>query len=146
MERIRALYQKYREPITYLFFGGLTTLVNIGLFTALTAWTPLPTALANALALAASILFAYATNRRWVFESRKTGLAALREFVLFVGCRVLTGFLDEAIVVLGVDRLGPSVPLDPLLWATAVKLFANILVILANYVFSKVLIFKKGEE
>lgn len=145
MEKLRSLWQKYREVLTYLIFGGLTTLVNVGLFMALTGWTSLPTGAANALALGASILFAYVTNRRWVFESRQTGLAAWREFGMFVACRLATGVLDEVIVVAGVDGLGPMIAgaAGSRVWALGVKIFANVVVVIVNYVFSKWIIFRK---
>lgn len=143
MEKILQIWKKHREVLSYLFFGGLTTLVNVGLFMALTAWTQLSTSAANAIALAASILFAYITNKLWVFESRLTGWAAVMEFGKFILCRIATGFLDQFIVVAGVDWLGGAFGLnDNMLWAGAVKIFANILVIIANYIFSKLLIFK----
>ena len=143
MKTIRKLLTRYREIIVYLIFGVLTTVVNVGLFALLTAWTALPTAVSNAIALAASILFAYVTNRRFVFESQKRGAEAVREFAMFIGCRLLTGLLDEGVVLLGVDVIGAPSVIDAVLWATLVKLFANVLVVIANYVFSKILIFRK---
>lgn len=144
MNPIIRIWKKHREVLSYLVFGGLTTAVNVGLFMILTAATSLSTGTANAIALAVSILFAYITNKIWVFESSLTGVAALREFVMFIACRIATGLMDQAIVVAGVDWLGASIGLaESALWAGGVKIFANILVILANYVFSKLLIFKK---
>lgn len=144
MNKIKTLWQKHREVLSYLVFGGLTTAVNVGLFMILTGLTSLSTAAANAIALAASILFAYVTNKIWVFESRLTGWAAVKEFALFIACRLATGVLDQIVVVAGVDLLGSAIGLaESTLWAGAVKIFANVLVIIANYVFSKLLIFKK---
>ena len=77
METIKRLWQRYRDLLSYLFFGGLTTLVNIAVYWLL-ARLGLTTAVANACALAASILFAYVTNRLGVFESRTHGADALR--------------------------------------------------------------------
>lgn len=142
-EKIKKLWTQHREALSYLVFGGLTTLVNVGLFLALTAWTALPTGAANAIALAMSILFAYVTNKLWVFESRLTGWPAVVELLKFVACRLGTGLMDELIVVLGVDFLGAALALaDSSLWALAVKIFANILVIIANYALSKCVIFR----
>lgn len=143
IEKMKKLMRKHREVLAYLVFGVLTTAVNVGLFMALTAWTSLSTGTANAIALAASILFAYATNKLWVFESHLTGWAAVAEFAKFIACRFATGVMDELIVIAGVDHLGPALSLaDNTLWALAVKIFANILVIIANYAFSKLLIFR----
>lgn len=144
INKMLKLWTKHREVLSYLIFGVLTTVVNVGLFMLLTACTSLPTGMANAIALAASILFAYVTNKLWVFESRLSGWAAILEFAKFIACRLATGVMDELIVVLGVDYLGPALSLtDSALWALAVKIFANILVIIANYVFSKLLIFRR---
>ena len=146
MNKIIQIWKKHREVLSYLIFGGLTTVVNVGLFMILTGFTALSTGTANAIALAASILFAYVTNKIWVFESKLTGLAAVREFLMFIACRLATGLLDQAIVVAGVDWLGAAIGLaESTLWAGAVKVFANVLVIIANYVFSKLLIFKKDK-
>lgn len=146
MNKIIQIWKKHREVLSYLIFGGLTTMVNVGLFMILTGMTALSTGAANAIALAASILFAYVTNKIWVFESKLTGLAAVREFMMFIACRIATGLLDQAVVVAGVDWLGAAIGLaESTLWAGAVKVFANVLVIIANYVFSKLLIFKKAK-
>lgn len=144
MPKLKALFQKYREAIAYLFFGGVTTLVNI-LSYALLARAGLSTGAANAVAWVLAVLVAYFTNRRWVFDSHSRGAAAAKEFASFVGCRLATGVLDEAIMVLGVDRLGPLVvsPAHQALWGLGVKVFSNILVIVLNYVFSKLFIFRK---
>ena len=142
MNKLMKLWNQYREALMYLIFGGLTTLVNVGAFMLLKA-AGLTTGVANAIALTASILFAYVTNKLWVFESREKGLNALKEFAMFIACRIATGFMDQIIVVLGVDKLGSLLNLaDSSWWALAVKVFANVLVIIANYVFSKLLIFR----
>ena len=143
MEKLKALLVKYREQLLYLFFGGVTTVINIAAY-ALCARAGLPTWLSNAVAWILAVLAAYVTNRIWVFQSRNRGMALVKEFSSFVGCRVATGVMDEAIMVLGVDRLGPLVAPGRLeLWGLGVKVFSNVLVIVLNYVFSKLFIFKK---
>ena len=146
MQKLKSLFLKYREQIAYLFFGGVTTLVNIAAY-ALLSRVGLSTGVANAIAWVLSVLVAYVTNRLWVFESKSRGAAAAKEFLSFVACRLGTGLMDEAIMVLGVDRLGPLVaPNHMALWGLGVKVFSNILVIVLNYVFSKLFIFKKKEK
>ena len=145
MDKLKSWLLRHREAIAYLFFGGVTTLVNIAAY-ALLARTGLSTGVSNALAWIISVLVAYFTNRRWVFGSHTSGGAALGEFASFVACRLGTGVLDEAIMVLGVDRLGPMVaPGHLALWSLGVKIFSNVLVIVLNYVFSKLFIFKKKD-
>lgn len=146
METLKRLFAKYREMIAYLFFGGVTTLLNIVSY-ALLSRLGLSTGLANAIAWVLCVLVAYITNRLWVFDSRTAGTAAAREFFSFVGCRVATGVMDEAIMILGVDKLGPIVAPGHLhLWGVGVKVFSNALVVILNYVFSKLFIFKKRER
>lgn len=134
MKKLWNLFLKYREAITYLFFGGLTTVINIAVYY-ICAAVGMSTAIANAIAWILSVLFAYITNRIWVFRSHSSGKALMKEFGSFVACRVATGVLDEIIMIVGVDVLG--------IWGLGVKVFANILVIILNYIFSKLLIFRR---
>ena len=91
------------------------------------------------------ILFAYTTNRLWVFKSRSRGADALREFGSFIACRLGTMVMDVAVMWLGADVIGPALlPAAWLgLWFLGVKVFSNVLVIVFNYVFSKKIIFIK---
>lgn len=151
MKRIYNLFLKYwhqyYEIITYLIFGGITTVVNIATY-GLLSQVGLSTGVANAIAWVVSVLVAYITNRIWVFRSHKTGLAALKEFWSFIVCRVGTGLLDEAIMIVGVDVLGPQIvaPAHLDAWGWGMKIFANLLVIILNYVFSKLIIFKNRRD
>lgn len=146
MQRIKELFLKHREVIAYLFFGGVTTVINIVAYAGLSR-VGLSTGVANAIAWLLAVLTAYFTNRRWVFNSPNSGVAALREFASFIACRVGTGVMDEVIMILGVDKLGPLIvsPDHQSLWALGVKVFSNVLVIVLNFVFSKLLIFKKKD-
>lgn len=129
------MLQKYKEVVLYLFFGGLTTLVNIVSFSLLADWLGVYYLTANAAAWVLSVLFAYLTNRRFVFESKSHGTAILRELALFVGCRLLSGALDMLCMYACVDLIHM-----PRLIA---KILSNIIVIILNYLFSKFLIFRK---
>ena len=137
--RISALLQRYRSQLLYLFFGGCTTLVNIAVYGICAHWAVLPTTFSTVIAWGASVLFAYLTNRTWVFESRAhTAADILREAWSFLACRLATGGLDLAIMYLCVDRLGlPDMP---------VKVLSNLLVIILNYVASKLFIFSQRES
>ncbi len=81
--------------------------------------------------------FAYVTNKLWVFESRSWEWKVLRkEVVSFAGCRLATGIMDLAIMYFFVDMMA---------WpAMLMKILSNVLVIVLNYVFSKLVIFKKN--
>ena len=90
----------------------------------------------TAVAWLAAVIAAYLTNRVWVFESKAEGFGPLaREFAAFLSCRVATGLADIAIMYVGVDLLR----MQPIL----MKLLANVVVIVGNYLASKFFIFKK---
>lgn len=148
MQKLKALFSKYYEQISYLFFGGLATLLNFVILNILQATTGVAFAagLGNVLNNAICILFAYWTNRSFVFKSKAHGSAAVQEFTKFVGCRIFTAVLDQLIMFLGVTVLGPSIGfMAAALWANLVKLFSQVVVVVSNYVFSKILIFKKAK-
>ncbi len=143
-ERLKQLWAKYYEQLTYLIFGGLATLLNIVLAMVFRSFG-MPTTLNTVLDNVICILFAYTTNRLWVFKSRSRGADALREFGSFIACRLGTMVMDVAVMWLGADVIGPVlVPAAWLgLWFLGVKVFSNVLVIVFNYVFSKKIIFIK---
>ena len=180
--------------LSYLIFGVLTTLLNILLYalfnnlfgyTAANSW-------GNVLDNALCILFAYCTNRAFVFRSKTTGKAMAKEFGTFVSCRLGTMVLDAAIMIVGGNLLaaqgaalmeslfgsfltvsgsytgaaasaaasaagvaiiggadGPTAIFVTTLitaqelWGLCVKVFSNVVVVVLNYVFSKLIIFKK---
>ena len=146
IEKIKALWAKHREVLMYLIFGGLTTAVDwVVSYLLYFFWgdaieqTAILIHVANAIAWAAAVTFAYVTNRRWVFESTRKGLwPVLGEFVSFAGGRVLTLLLQEAMFVIFFHWLGIS--------EFIVKAIAAVLVIIANYFISKLLVFKKKKE
>ena len=136
--RISALLQRYKSQILYLFFGVCTTLVNVVVYGVCAHMAALPTTVSTVIAWVVSVLFAYITNRTWVFESRAHRTPdVLRELWSFLVCRLATGALDLLIMYLCVDRFGlPDMP---------VKLLSNLLVIVLNYIASKLIIFSKSE-
>ena len=143
---VSQVFAKYREQLSYIFFGGLTTLINIVVYGVCTQVLSLSTGWANALAWVLSVAFAYVTNRKWVFESRaETIPAILRECASFVSCRLGTGVLDQIIMVVGVDVVGQAIiPADLAdIWSMGLKIASNVLVLVLNYVLSKLIIFRK---
>ena len=133
------ILDRYRTVIAYLFFGGLTTLVNIAVYLGLARWLGASYLARNVSAWIISVLFAYAANRAWVFASQGRGLSYIwRECSAFIGSRLLSGAVDTALMYLMTELLG----LDDL----AVKLFANGVVIVMNYVIAKEWVFKDRER
>lgn len=98
----------------------------------------LSTILSTVLAWIIAVLFAYVTNRKWVFKSEeKTVKGIFREVIYFFSCRFLTGVLDVVIMYIFVDVL--------LMNDVFIKIMSNILVIIINYVASKLFIFRQGK-
>lgn len=134
-ESARSLFRKYRELILYVFFGGLTTGVDFGVYWLCTRLGDIGKTAAQTIAVAAAIVFAYVVNKRWVFEDRRRGFAEVaKQFISFASMRVLSGAFQVACVWLLVEQMG--------LYDMAVKLAVSVVVVLSNYVFSKLLIFK----
>ena len=189
-------FKKHWEVLSYLIFGVLTTLLNIVLYalfnklfgyTAANSW-------GNVLDNALCILFAYCTNRAFVFRSKTQGRAMAKEFAAFVSCRLGTMVLDAVIMIVGGNLLaaqgaalmqslfgsfltvsgsytgaaasaaasvagvaviggadGPTAVFVTTritaqeIWGLCVKVFSNVIVVVLNYVFSKLIIFKKKQ-
>ena len=148
MQKLKDIIQKYYEGLAYLFFGGVATLLNLVVFAGFQAafGTDFAAGIGNILDNCICILFAYWTNRTFVFKSANKGKAACAEFGQFVSCRIATMVMDQVIIWLGVSLLGSHVAFaaaNGKLWAMGVKLFSQVIVIVSNYVFSKLFIFKK---
>ena len=133
---MKAMIEKYKDIIPYAIFGVLTTLVNILAYWLFAHPLRLSVMASTVIAWICSVLFAYITNRKWVFHSEAMGSAAiLKEMISFFACRLLTGVVDWLCMLIFVDLL---------FWNDMViKVCANILVIILNYVASKMVIFKK---
>ena len=133
---MKELFKKYRSLILYVVFGAGTTLVNIVVYGAATRFLRMDEMAANLLAWLLSVLFAYCTNRTWVFESQASGFSALmKEAGSFFAARVATGLMDQGIMFLCVKVLAlPDLP---------VKIASNVIVIILNYVLSKWVVFRK---
>lgn len=135
---LQPFWQKHREALLYLFFGGLTTLLSILLFWLFTA-LGLDVLVANVFSWILSVLFAYVTNARWVFKARPRGAGETLGLLLrFYAGRLATLGAEELLLWLFIKRLGlPPMP---------VKIAAQLVVIVLNYVVSKLLVFRKKEK
>ena len=134
MSALKSLSLSRRQLFLYALFGILTTVVNIAVYSLSTRVFDISMPISNAFAWFFAVLFAYLTQRLWVFgTSAHTILAVIREAVSFFGCRVFTGILDMGVMYIGIELLHG----DDL----TVKCVANFLVILANYVGSKLIVF-----
>ena len=143
IEKIKAILQKDRAFLLYLIFGVLTTAVDWGIsFLLYHFWgeaieqASLLVHAADAVAWICAVLFAFITNRIWVFESKRQGFfPILGELVTFAGGRGVTFLLQEGIMLLGCTVLGIT--------PYAVRVVAAVLVVILNYFISKFLVFRK---
>ena len=136
METIKRLWTKYKEYILYLVFGGLTTLVSWLSFYLCTHVIVMDVVPANVISWILAVAFAYVTNRKWVFESRaRGGRKILREAAEFTAGRVLTLVIETAFLWFTVEVIGWN---DLLM-----KVIISIVVVILNYVISKLFVFRK---
>ncbi len=144
-----ALFHQYEEVIRYLFFGVLATALNIIIYTIfnLAFGYGFANGIGNVIDNIICILFAYVTNRAFVFQSKTVGAAARKEFVQFVGCRLGTLVADAAIMYFGGTVLGEwLIPAEYVgIWSIAMKILANVVVVVLNYILSKLIVFKQKQ-
>lgn len=139
METIRALLRRYQELISYVFWGVMTTLVNYVTYTLLTEGLHVYYLTGTIIAWTVSVLFAYFVNKLFVFRSRNWAWrVALRELWQMVAARLFSLGLEMAIMWSFVDMLRYN--------HLVVKLVANVVVVIVNYVLSKFVIFKKKTD
>ena len=129
-------YRKYKEPILYLFFGGVTFFLNIGLYWFFAHPLGVDPLVANIISWILCVGFAYLTNRIWVFrEKAHDAKGIVREAASFTAGRLATLGMEELVLWLGIEALH--------IHDVIVKVVAQILVIVGNYVISKWVVFRK---
>lgn len=145
MQKIIELYKKYEEVINYLIFGVLTTVVSLAtkyllLFTILDAKNSIQLQIAVIVSWITACTFAYITNRIWVFKSKSKNI--LKEAISFFAARLATLGLEMLIMFVFVTALG----LNSNLWVIVWTLVSQVIIIIGNYVLSKLLVFKKEKK
>ena len=128
--------RKLWEPFVYLFFGGLTTVVNLIVHFLFLEFFHVHYMVATVISWIAAVIFAYVTNKRWVFDSKtEAGKETNAEFARFIFYRLLS---------LAMDTLSMYLLISVLQFGNvSAKFITQILVVVANYIFSKFLIFTK---
>ena len=121
-----------RELVLYVVFGAFTFFVNIAVYFLFEDVLGVNYLISNIVAWFFSVLFAYITNRIWVFESKSPDI--LKEMALFFGGRIFSGVVDTALMYLFIDvmMIGDAIS----------KIVVQIIVIVLNYIFSKLIVFK----
>lgn len=130
------VFKKYKESILYIVFGILTVVINILSYLFMTRFFALNIIYSNLIAWIIAVVFAYVTNKFFVFKSEIVEIRFLiKEFISFVSCRIGSLFVEIIIIYIGVDyfHIGDF----------EVKIFTNLVVIVLNYLLSKLIIFKK---
>ena len=132
-----------KETLLYLIFGIIATVLNIALFYLFVIEWKMSTGIGNILDTIICVLFQYFTNRIWVFKSKNNGKEAVKEFFHFIIARSITAIIDQIFVVVGVDFVVVKfiAPLQQPLFRLCIKILSNIVVIILNYVFSKLFVF-----
>ena len=126
------------QIILYGIVGGITTLINIIAYWACTRVLYIPVVASTVIAWIVALIFAYWANRKFVFHSTvNTFSGIIKEASEFVGFRIITGLLDVIIMYLFVDVFG--------FYDVIVKTVSNIIVIILNYIASKIIVFKGAE-
>ena len=128
-----------REGVAYLIFGVLTTVIDYVISNVLFYWTKVPTLPAQTIAWIAAVVFAFVTHKWWVFESHTLVPSEVwKEFVSFIICRIATFVFNLAALFVMVDLMGMEF--------FFCKLLISVVVVVLNYVFSKILIFAKKKD
>ena len=136
MKRLKDLLLKYYDLITYLVFGVLTTLVNYIVYYPCLNLLRLSASVSNVIAWVFAVAFAFLTNKPFVFRSHDwSAKTVIPELTKFVGCRVGSGAMETAILFVAVDLLH----WNGNLW----KIVTSVLVVIVNYVASKLLVFRR---
>ena len=138
MEKIISLIKKYWDVLVYLIFGVLTTIVNYVVYLPLYNIVGFSATLSNCLAWIVAVAFAYLTNKPFVFKSRDWSFKTVApELAKFVACRLGSGFAETAIIFVTVDLLKIN--------GNIMKLVTSVIVVILNYIASKLLVFRKME-
>lgn len=139
INKVKELYYKHMQMVNYIFFGGLTTVVNFVTYFVALKLLNIPNVPSNLIAWLVSVLFAFVVNKLYVFKSMSWEIRLIIfELFSFVSVRILTGALDTFIMYLGVDVMHYNVLL--------IKIIANIIVLLTNYFGSILIIFRRKDN
>lgn len=137
MSKISEIYIKYKEFILYIVFGILTTVVSISSYYICSEILNIHYLVSNIISWVLSVIFAYFTNRVWVFESKSKYISdILKEMFTFVNCRLLSGVIDMATMFVLVEAMHVN--------DMYAKIFTQFIVVILNYVLSKLIVFKKS--
>jgi len=139
MDKIKALWAKYREIISYIFFGGLTTVVSWGVYFLCINILSIHYQAAQWISWGAAVTFAFVVNKLFVFaDKEKSTLGLTRQIFEFVSMRIASGVVEDILLTVLVEMVGVGEGLS--------KIIVSVLTVIVNYVASKLLIFRKNRK
>lgn len=139
IQKIKELIKKYEELIKYFIIGVITTIINYAIFAVLSSVINIDMHVSNIIAWIVSVIFAYFANKLFVFESKSFELNVIgKEMLSFGAARVFSLLLEELILYIFVNLLNMN--------QLIIKLIANVVVMIVNYILSKFIIFKNPKE
>lgn len=135
-QKLVALIKRYWAPLSYLFFGVLSTIVNYVVYLPCYHLLGLSASVSNAISWVCAVAFAFLTNKPFVFNSHDWSKKTLiPELTKFISCRIASGVMETVILLVFVDILGGN--------GTIWKLVTSVLVVIVNYIGSKLLVFRQ---
>ncbi len=135
-DKIRSIFLKYRELISYVFFGGLTTIVSFGSYFLLNKLLGVHYLIAQVISWILSVAFAYVTNKRYVFADNSSGKTTLiKQIVQFYGARIFSFLVETMLLTLMVDLLKQGEGLS--------KIIVSVVTVVLNYFTSKLIVFRR---
>ena len=135
-EKLLKIFYKYKELILYVFFGGMTTLVNFLIYYPLIWWTDVNYLWANVLSWIGAVIFAFFTNKAYVFEDKTNTFSAyLKKFIAFIAARLFSLGAETLFMYIGVDMMNVGEGI--------VKIPVAVIVVILNYITSKLFVFRK---
>ena len=135
LKPLQPFWDRHREVLLYLFFGGLTTVISIGSFWLCDSVLQLNEHVANTVSWLLAVLFAFLTNRLWVFRSPAKGVAFWMQLSRFYAGRLATFLAEEVVILVFITWLD--------FHSLTVKIAAQVMVLILNYIVSKIFVFRK---
>ena len=131
---LKSVFKKYKEPLLYIIFGVLTTVVSIAVFWFFTEIIILDELIANIISWIVAVLFAFLTNRKWVFSATENQSIFLQAAKFYSG-RLITLLIEEVIIFIFITLLSLN--------SLMIKIASQFVIIVLNYIISKIYVFKK---
>ena len=133
---MKLFYKKYKEILLYLFFGGVAFVISIVSYAVCNVTFGLNELIANIISWILAVIFAFVTNRTWVFQVTGDNMGCIwKQIITFLEGRVVTFLIEELILLIFITWLGFN--------SILIKVIAQVVVIVLNYVISKFLVFKR---